>query len=130
VVCHHHHDGTSSLRRPLGCIGGQDGGSHIWIGSSSMLESCIGVGVGGHGCWEICLPRRIWRCDSIAWSMPGAALWMVGCLKDAISGSHYWDRNGMMFVPEHVCDTFATGVVHDDLDAPIKLEARTDVPRV
>ncbi len=36
----------------------------------------------------------------------------------------------MVFVPEHVHDTFATGVMHDDLDAPIMLEGRADVPHI
>jgi hypothetical protein len=53
----------------------------------------------------------------------------VGCLKDDISASHYLGGNGMMFVPERV-DTFATGFTHDDLDAPIMLEGRADVPHV
>jgi hypothetical protein len=54
----------------------------------------------------------------------------VGCLKDAISGCDGWDRNGVMFVPERVHDMFATGITHDDLDAWIMLEGRTDVPPV
>jgi hypothetical protein len=54
----------------------------------------------------------------------------VGCLEDAISGCNDWDGNGVMFVLECVRDTFATGVTHDDFDAPIMLEGRTDVPRV
>jgi hypothetical protein len=51
----------------------------------------------------------------------------VGCLEDAISGCNDWDGNGVMFEPKRVRDTFATSVVHDDLDAPIMLEGRTDV---
>ncbi len=35
-----------------------------------------------------------------------------------------------MFVTERVCDTFATSVVHDDLDAWIILEGRADAPHV
>ncbi len=54
----------------------------------------------------------------------------VGCLKDAISGSHFRDRNGMVFVIERVHDTCPTGVAHDDLDASIMLEGRADVPCV
>ncbi len=54
----------------------------------------------------------------------------MGCLEGAISGCNNWDGNGVMFVPERVHDTFATGVAHDDLDAPIMLEGRTDVPHI
>ncbi len=52
----------------------------------------------------------------------------MGCLKDAISGCDAWDGNVVMFVLERFHDTFATGVAHDDQDAPIMLEGRTDVP--
>jgi hypothetical protein len=54
----------------------------------------------------------------------------VGCFEDAISGCINWDGNGVMFVPGCVRDTFATDVAHDDLDALIMLEVRTDVPRI
>jgi hypothetical protein len=89
----------------------------------------------GHGCWGIHLPRRIWRSDSIAWSLSGADAFYgcgeaVGCLKDAICGRYFSNGNGMVFVAERVCDTFATYVMHDDLDALIMLEGRADVPRV
>ncbi len=69
----------------------------------------------------------VWGCFLDAFYGRGES---VGCLEDAISGCNDWDGNSMMFVQEHVRDTFATGVVHDDLDAPIMLEVRTDVPRV
>ncbi len=55
---------------------------------------------------------------------------VVGCLEDAISGSHFQDGNGMVFVMEPVHDAFPTGVTHDDLDALIMLEGRADVPHV
>jgi hypothetical protein len=54
----------------------------------------------------------------------------VGCLEDAICGHYLRDGNGMVFVTEHVLDTFAPGVMHDDLDASIMLEGRGDVPHV
>ncbi len=54
----------------------QIAGSHIWIGSSSTLESFSGVGGGGHGCWGIRLLRRIWRCHSMACGLSGVASWM------------------------------------------------------
>ncbi len=54
----------------------------------------------------------------------------MGCLKDAISGCNDWDGKGVMFVPELVRDKFATDVAHDDLDAPIMLKGKTDVPHV
>ncbi len=54
----------------------------------------------------------------------------VGCLKDAICGCYFRGGNDMVFVTEHVVDTFATGVMHDDLDASIMLEEMADVPRV
>jgi hypothetical protein len=67
----------------------------------------------------------VWGCLLDALYGHGEA---VGCLKDAISGSHFQDRNGMVFVMECVRDTFATSVAHDDLDASIMLEGRADVP--
>jgi hypothetical protein len=74
-----------------------------------MLESCRGVGGGGHGCWGVYLPRRIWHSDSIAWSSSGSLLdafygrgEAMGCLEDAICGHDFRDRNGMVFVTERV----------------------------
>ncbi len=133
-------DGTFSLRCPLGCIRGQDGLSadswiQKWVGSSSTLKSFSGVGGGGHGIWAILLPRRIWHSDlELVWGSLLDAVYgcseLGGCLEDAISGRHYWDGNGEMFVPEHVHDMFATSVAHDGLDASIMLEGRTDVPHI
>ncbi len=51
----------------------------------------------------------------------------VGCFEDVICGHHFRDGRGMVFVMDHVCDTFDTGVAHDDLDASIMLEGRADV---
>ncbi len=81
---------------------------------------------GGYGVVTFGL-ELVWGCLLDAFYGCGE---LVDCLKDAICGSHYRDGNGMMFVPEHVRDTLANGVPHDDLDAPIMLEGRTDVPRV
>ncbi len=55
---------------------------------------------------------------------------VVGCLKDAICGHDFRDENGMVFIMEHLGDTFAAGVAHDDLDALIMLEGWANVPRV
>jgi hypothetical protein len=52
------------------------------------------------------------------------------CIKDAICGCDFEDRNGMVFILECVGDTFATCVLHDNFDAWIMLEGWADVPPV
>ncbi len=136
-------DCTSSLRHPLGCIGGQDGLSvndpipHMnwFLINIRVIQRC--------GRWWVrLLGNSFAKEDMVQWLDGLELIWgclldafyghgeSVGCLEDAISGSHPWNGNGMMFLPDHVHDTFATGVTLDDLDAPIMLEGRTDVPHV
>jgi hypothetical protein len=136
-------DSTSSLRYPLGCIGGQDGLSidsripHMdWLLINvRVIQRC--------GRWWARLLGNSFAKEDMAQGLDGLEfVWgcfldafygcgeVVDCLEDAISGCYDWDRNGVMFVPERVRNMFAPVVAHDDLDAPIMLEGRTDVPRV
>ncbi len=52
------------------------------------------------------------------------------CDEDAICNCDFGDENGMAFIFEHVGDTFAAIVAHDDFDASIMLEGCTDVPHI
>ncbi len=136
-------DGISSLKRPLGCIGKQDELSvdsrmpHMdwFLDDVRVFQWC--------GRWWARLMGNPFTKEDMVQQLNGLELvWsyildafcgggeLVGYLNDAISGSHYWDGNGLTFVTERVRDTFVTGVAHDDLYAPIMLERRTDVPRV
>ena len=49
---------------------------------------------------------------------------------DAICDRDFGDENGMAFIFEHVGDTFAAIVAHDDFDASRMLEGQADVPCV
>ncbi len=52
------------------------------------------------------------------------------CIEDAICDRDFGDEKGVIFISEHVDDTFAAGVMLDDFDASIMLEGWADVPHI